>query len=58
MRMPDPKPGWVEGRVRESADGLSKREQPSPAAEQQRLREAAEREAKARTEREGGRERH
>lgn len=40
--MPDEKkPGWVSGRVRESADGLSRR-QPANAQDEQRMREAAE----------------
>lgn len=46
--------GWVSGRVRESADGLGRR-RPQTEAEQQRMREAAEREAQKPTEEKRGR---
>jgi hypothetical protein len=39
------RPGWVSGRLKESVDGLSGR--PQTAQQQQRLREAADREARS-----------
>lgn len=48
------KPGWVEGRTRESADGMSRRRPPS-ADDQRRMREAAERE-QAKTDKRKGRD--